>query len=134
MKNVDFSKTKITGGFWAEKQALVRDVTVDAVYKRFSETGRFEAFDFENCKIEPHFFWDSDVAKWVEGVAYLTHLEHDAKHEKIVDDLVDLIVKNQDENGYFNIFHTLVEPDNRFKNRDHHELYCAGHLIEACLL
>ena len=131
MKNVDFSKTKITGGFWAEKQALVRDVTVDAVYKRFSETGRFEAFDFENCKIEPHFFWDSDVAKWVEGVAYLTHLEHDAKHEKIVDDLVDLIVKNQDENGYFNIFHTLVEPDNRFKNRDHHELYCAGHLIEA---
>lgn len=131
MKNVDFSKTKITGGFWAEKQALVRDVTVDAVYKRFSETGRFEAFDFENCKIEPHFYWDSDVAKWVEGVAYLTHLEHDAKHEKIVDDLVDLIVKNQDENGYFNIFHTLVEPDNRFKNRDHHELYCAGHLIEA---
>ncbi len=131
MKRVDFSTTKITGGFWAEKQALVRNVTVDAVYKRFSETGRFEAFDFESCKIEPHFFWDSDVAKWVEGVAYLTHLSPNAELEKTIDDLVDLIVKNQDENGYFNIFHTLVEPDNRFKDRDHHELYCAGHLIEA---
>lgn len=131
MKNVDFSATKITGGFWADKQALVRDVTVDAVYKRFSDTGRFEAFDFENCKIEPHFFWDSDVAKWVEGVAYFTQLERNEGFEKIVDDLVSLIVKNQDENGYFNIFHTLVEPDNRFKDRDHHELYCAGHLIEA---
>ncbi len=132
MKNVDFSNVKITGGFWKEKQDLIRNVTVNAVYDRFYGTGRFDAFKFDkNSPIKPHFFWDSDVAKWIEGVAYLTSEKREPQLEKIVDDLVDLIEKNQDECGYFNIFHTVVEPQNRFKIRDHHELYCAGHLMEA---
>ena len=41
MKRVDFSSTKITGGFWKQKQDLIRNVTVKAVYDRFYETGRF---------------------------------------------------------------------------------------------
>ena len=48
MRRVDFSKTKITGGFWAQKQELVKNETVWAVYKRFVETGRFDVFDFES--------------------------------------------------------------------------------------
>ena len=72
MERVDFSKIKITGGFWAQKQEMVRNVTIRAVYDRFYETGRFDAFKCDpNAKIEPHIFWDSDVAKWIEGVAYL---------------------------------------------------------------
>ncbi len=134
MNSVDFSKIKITGGFWKERQDLIRNVTVNAVYDRFLETGRFDAFKFDkNSPIEPHFYWDSDVAKWIEGVAYLTMEKREPHLEKIVDDLVDLIEKNQDECGYFNIYHTVVEPQNRFKNRDHHELYCAGHLMEAAV-
>ena len=35
----------ITGGFWQEKQKLFREVTMDAVYDRFEETGRFEALN-----------------------------------------------------------------------------------------
>ena len=31
MKRVDFSRVNITGGFWAQKQELVRNVTVNAV-------------------------------------------------------------------------------------------------------
>ena len=73
MKRVDFSNTKITSGFWAEKQKLMRDVTIKAVYDRFFETGRFDAFKCdESSPVMPHIFWDSDVAKWIEGVAYLT--------------------------------------------------------------
>ncbi len=131
MRRVDFSKTKIKGGFWAQKQELVKNETVWAVYKRFVETGRFDVFDFEHHTAHPHIFWDSDVAKWAEGVAYLAHLEPCPELEKIVDDLIDLIEKYQGDDGYFNIYHMLVEPDMRFTNRDNHELYCAGHLIEA---
>ena len=63
----------ITGGFWKEKQELFRRVTVDAVYDRFEETGRFEALNCswkEGMPNKPHIFWDSDVVKWIEGAAY----------------------------------------------------------------
>ncbi|MBQ7907752.1 MAG: glycoside hydrolase family 127 protein [Clostridia bacterium] len=135
MERVDFSSIKITGGFWASKQELVRNVTVKAVYDRFYETGRFDAFKCdENAPIKPHIFWDSDVAKWIEGVAYLTHEKREPELEKIVDGVVDEIEKNQDENGYFNSFFLLPdERKNQFKYRDCHELYCLGHLIEAAV-
>lgn len=134
MKKVDFSNIKITGGFWKQRQDLVRNVTTKAVYDRFYETGRIEAFKFDkNAKEQPHIFWDSDVAKWMEGVAYLLVEKSEPELEKMVEDLIDLIEKNQDECGYFNIFFTVVEPQNRFTNRDCHELYCAGHLMEAAV-
>ena len=134
MKSVNFSNIKITGGFWKERQDLVRNVTAKAVYDRFYETGRIEVFDFDkNTSVQPHIFWDSDVAKWMEGVAYLLAEKSEPHLEAIVENLIDLIEKNQDECGYFNIFYQTVEPQNRFKYRDCHELYCAGHLMEAAV-
>ena len=134
MKRVDYSNTKITGGFWAEKQKLVREVTVKAVYDRFFETGRFNAFKCdESSPVKPHIFWDSDVAKWIEGVAYLTKEKREYGLEEIVDGVVDEIVKNQEENGYFNSYFLVRDKDMKFKNRDWHELYCLGHLIEAAV-
>lgn len=134
MKRVDYSQIKITGGFWRQKQDLVRNVTVHAVYDRFKETGRFDAFKCDpNSKIVPHIFWDSDVAKWVEGVAYLTKEKREPQLEAIVDELVDEIEKNRDTCGYFNSFYLTREQENRFANRDCHELYCMGHLTEAAV-
>ena len=121
MKSVDFSNVKITNGFWKERQDLVRSVTVNAVYDRFSDTGRFEVFKFDkDSNVKPHIFWDSDVAKWMEGVAYLLMERNEPHLEAIMENLIDLIEKNQDKCGYFNIFFTVIEPENRFKNRDCH--------------
>ena len=136
IKTVDFSKTDITGGFWRQKQDLVRKTTVKAVYDRFKETGRFDAFKCdwkEGMPLRPHYFWDSDVAKWIEGVAYLTQKKREPRLERLADETIDLIEKNQGEDGYFNIYFTVVDPESRFKNRDWHELYCAGHLMEAAV-
>ncbi len=136
IKTVDFSKTRLTGGFWKQKQALVRRVTAKAVYDRFCDTGRIDAFRFawkDGDANRPHFFWDSDVAKWMEGAAYLLALRPDAALERKIDDLVDLIEKNQQPDGYFNIYFTVVDPENKLKVRDWHELYCAGHLMEAAV-
>ncbi len=133
---VTFDKIGITGGFWKQKQDLVRDVSVKNVYKRFKETGRFDAFKFdwkEGDPNKPHIFWDSDIAKWIESVAFLSQKKREPELEKIVDEVVDLIEKNQDENGYFNIYFTVCEPDARFTRRTDHELYDAGHLIEAAV-
>lgn len=77
IRTVDFSKTRITGGFWKQKQTLVRRVTTKAVYDRFSDTGRIDAFRFDwqpGRPNQPHFFWDSDVAKWIEARHIRSHL------------------------------------------------------------
>lgn len=135
-KNVSFRDVDITSGFWKEKQALNRNVTIYAVRDRFEDTGRFAAFrcDWkEGMPNRPHFFWDSDVAKWIEGAAYILQKEDAPDLEKKIDETVDLIEKNQGEDGYFNIYFTVIEPQNRFQNRDWHELYCAGHLTEAAI-
>ena len=134
---VDFSDVELKDGFWKKKNDLIRDVTIFSVEKRFRETGRFEAFKFSwtpgSELPRPHFFWDSDVAKWIESVAYILQKGDCPGLYASAREVIDDIKKNQDENGYFNIYHTVVEPEIRFKNRDHHELYCLGHLIEAAV-
>ncbi|MCQ2479566.1 MAG: glycoside hydrolase family 127 protein [Clostridia bacterium] len=136
IKQVSFRDVNILDGFWKDRQKLNHDVTIHSVRDRFKDTGRFEAFKFnweEGKPNKPHFFWDSDVAKWLESVAYIIEKEPDPLLESQVDEVVDLIEKYQEENGYFNIYFTVCEPDKRFSNRDWHELYCAGHLMEAAV-
>ena len=102
MKHLHFSDTHIKGGFWKYYSDMVRNVTAKAVYDRFWETGRFDAFrcDWEEgMKNRPHRFWDSDVAKWIEGVAYLNEIKREPEFEKIADETIELIEKNQYENG-----------------------------------
>lgn len=135
MKAVPFNKVTL-GGYWKNRFDINKSATIPTVYKRFSETGRFDAFKFEwkeGDPHKPHIFWDSDIAKWIEAVAYAITYCPDKQLEEIVDGVVDLIEKNQDENGYFNIYFTVCEPENRFTNRMAHELYCAGHLTEAAV-
>lgn len=135
-KNLTYDKIDITGGFWQEKQTLIRETTIWNVYKRFSDTGRFEAFKLdwkEGMPNRPHYFWDSDVAKWLESVAYLTKKKREPELERIVDEVVDDIERGRMNDGYFNIYFQLFAPESRFTDRGRHELYCAGHLIEAAV-
>lgn len=136
MDRIKFSDIKIKSGFWAEKQKMVRENTVWAVYDRFKETGRFDALGCtwkEGDENMPHFYWDSDIAKWIEGASYLICEKEDKALEKIIDDCIILIEKNSDENGYFNSHFLVTRQNERFTHRDDHELYCAGHLIEAAV-
>ena len=132
MESLHFSKIKITGGFWAKYQEINRKVTLPAIYKRFEESGRFAALV---CKREvpTHIYWDSDVAKWIEAAAYVLQSERDEELEKIVDAAVYNITANQLPSCYFNSHYISKIPDKIFKIRDNHELYCAGHFIEAAI-
>lgn len=135
-KNISFRDTEIYGGFWRQKQEMVADTTIRAVYDRFEETGRFKAFSCgwrEGMVNKPHIFWDSDVAKWIESAAYILEKKKDPWLEEIVDRVVDQIEKNRDPEGYFNIYFLNIEPSKRFTARTDHELYCAGHLFEAAI-
>lgn len=134
MKRISYLDVEITGGFWAEKQQLVADVSLYNIHKRFSETGRFEAIKcVRNDAKKPHIFWDSDVAKWLESAAYVLAKKRNEKLYRLADEAIADICKNQLECGYFNSYFQVYEPESIFCKRTEHELYCAGHLIEAAV-
>lgn len=77
-------------------------------------------------------FQDSDLAKWLEAAAYSLMVKPNADLEKTCDDLIALIGRAQQPDGYLNTYYTVKEPGKRWTNmRDNHELYCAGHMMEA---
>ena len=82
------------------------------------------AFDFNTQKV--HIFWDSDVAKWMEGAAYILAKHPDALLEQKVESLIDRIEKYQGDDGYFNIYYTMREPQGRFTKRDNHVISFSG--------
>ncbi|NMC03838.1 MAG: glycoside hydrolase family 127 protein [Candidatus Lokiarchaeota archaeon] len=134
---IPLADSKITGGFWKQRQDVKRDVSIPATYVQLENTGRIDAFKQAwkpGMPNVPHVFWDSDVAKWVETVAYSLVTKPDPALAKQLNELVASIISAQQPDGYLNTHFTVVEPHMRFKNlRDWHEMYCAGHLMEAAV-
>lgn len=136
MKMANLKEVELCGGFWKEKYDMNLKITMNSVWNRFCDTGRIDAFKcdwVEGMENKPHFYWDSDVAKWIEGAAYILACRDDADLKEKVEMLIDRIEENQFECGYFNTYFTVVEPKKRWCDRECHELYCAGHLIEAAV-
>lgn len=134
---VPFTAVTIEGGLWGRLMETNRQVTLPIEYEQCRDTGRIDAFrlDWQPGRPNPpHIFWDSDVAKWIEAAAYSLATHPDPKLERLVDGVVKLIANAQQEDGYLNTHFTVVEPGKRWTNlRDNHELYCAGHLMEAAV-
>ena len=112
-----------------------RAATIPACLKHFEKEHCIDALKLKWKKGDkwwPHIFWDSDVAKVVEGMARELSRKPDPALAKELDRVAKLVVSAQQPDGYLNTHFTLVEPEKRWTNlHDWHELYCAGHLIEA---
>jgi DUF1680 family protein len=57
-------------------------------------------------------FQDSDVAKWLEAVAWSLCQKPDAELEKTADEVIELIAAAQCEDGYLNTYFTVKAPGN----------------------
>ena len=79
-------------------------------------------------------FQDSDFAKWIEAVAYSLQQYSDPELEKTADEAIDIVCSAQRSDGYLDTFYIINDITKRFTNlRDHHELYCFGHLVEGAV-
>lgn len=132
-----FTAVRIEDGFWAPRQRTITQRTLAIEYQACKETGRIDAFKlaWKPGKVPvPHIFWDSDVAKWIEAASYSLAIYPDPDLETLLDETIDLIASAQQPDGYLNTHFIQVEPEKRWTNlRDNHELYCAGHMIEAAV-
>lgn len=127
----------ITGGFWKSLQDTNREITIPHQFEKLRETHRLESLKghwTKDANFTPHPFWDSDVAKWLEAAAYALGSGTNEALEARCDEIIADLARLQSDDGYLNSFFIQVEPDNRWRNvRDNHELYCAGHFMEAAI-
>ena len=134
---IPFTDVHIDDSFWNERLRINREVSLPYQYDQCKETGRIDAFKLEwkpENGAPPHIFWDSDVAKWVEAASYSLSTHPNEKLALQLEEVVNLIVSAQQPDGYLNTHFTQTEKENRWGNLyDNHELYCAGHLMEAAV-
>lgn len=131
--------------FWSGYTDLVRNVVIPYQYEALHDrapgaepSGAVQNFRIAAGQAEGEYvgwvFQDSDVAKWLEAVGYSLQIERDPELERRADELIDLVAAAQHPDGYLNTYFTIKEPGNRWTNlTDCHELYCAGHMIEAAV-
>lgn len=98
----------------------------------------FEALPEDPNHLEDKFygfvFQDSDFSKWIEAVGYSLTQHPDPELEKIADGAIDIVCAAQQEDGYLDTYYIINGKDKIFSNlRDHHELYCFGHLAEGAV-
>ncbi len=137
MSPVSWAQVAIDDGFWSPRMEINRSRTIPHQYMQCKETGRIDAFDLAwrpGQEPVPHYFWESDVAKWIEAASYSLATHPDPQLDALIDEVIEKIAGAQQPDGYLNIYFTVVEPEKRWKNLGMwHELYCAGHLMEAAV-
>jgi DUF1680 family protein len=141
----DFRKVSLDSGLLAERGRVNASATLEANWAQCERTGRLKNFAKAAAKLrgtspdgayEGAFFNDSDVYKMLEGSCdVLATMPAGAARDSLehrINALVELIASAQHPSGYINGYFTVNEPDQQLANlRDKHEMYCAGHLIEA---
>lgn len=126
-----------------QTRKTISQVTLQTQLGLLKSTGRYDCFklkwhpiydDHRFWPVPPHLFWDSDLGKWMEGAIYFLHQQYDRELDEAVKHIVETIRSAQSEDGYLNLHYMVVEPGKRWSNiRDMHEMYNAGHLLEAAI-
>ena len=137
LRSVDLDDARWTGGFWAQRFDLCRRVMVPNM-KRVMELPD-NAATFRNFRIaaglEKGTFsgtnWgDGDCYKWLEAVACVYAVTRDEQLERTMDELIAVIAKAQEPDGYIATQIQLTDKG-RWQDLRHHELYNMGHLMTA---
>ncbi len=145
LKSLPLGSIHLNDKFWSPYVRLVKDVILpyqwEILNDRIPEAKpghcihnfRIAAGE-EKGSFEGVVFQDTDLAKWLEAVSYILAQYEDKELERLADEAVSLIGKAQCEDGYINTYFTIKEPELRWTNlQEGHELYTAGHLIEAAV-
>src|SRR5690554_1987734 len=117
LNEVQLNRIKIYDAFWATRQKLIVDSVipyqenilhdkVEGVEKSHAIANFRIAAGLENGDFYGMVFQDSDVAKWLEAVAYSLCISPEHELEKRADDIIDIIAKAQQDDGYLNTYFT----------------------------
>ncbi|GIO53788.1 glycoside hydrolase family 127 protein [Paenibacillus cineris] len=142
---LDLKSVRITDSYWSNHVDLIKHTVIpyqwEALNDRVPDAEPSHAIrnfriaaGLEEGSFAGFVFQDTDLYKWLEAVGYSLAQSPDSDLEKVADEAIDLIGAAQLEDGYLNTYFTIDKLDQRWTNlMDCHEMYTAGHLIEAAV-
>jgi len=127
-----------TGGFWAERQTVNHKVSLKHAYAMLNKAGNLHNLKMAAGLAAGQYrgmnFSDETVYKWLEAMAWELGRAPDDELQALADEVIALVKAAQQPDGYLNSYYQVVEPDRKWSDLDFgHELYCAGHLIQAAI-
>jgi len=134
---VSIDKVRFTDKFWNNYREMNKKVMLPAQYHLSEETGRIDNFRRASGKIKAPFkgmfFNDSDVYKWVEAASWVLTSDPDKELQALLESVINEIADAQQADGYLNTYFMFEREVERWTNFDLHEMYCAGHMIQAAV-
>src|SRR5215211_381400 len=127
-----------TSGFWTERQALNHKVSLKHAYAMLNKAGNLHnlkmAAGLESGSYQGMNFADENVYKWLEALGWELGRSPDSELQTLADEVISLIATAQQPDGYLNSYYQVVEPERKWTDLDFgHELYCAGHFLQAAI-
>jgi len=129
----------VTGGFWHARQQLTTEKLLDHCDSWIERMGWYDAFRVaagqpSGKELKGKLFTDADVYKLLEAFAWEVAQRPDPVREARLAELSGLVAAAQEDDGYLNTFFGPRGRDHRYGDlADGHELYCAGHLLQAAV-
>jgi DUF1680 family protein len=140
LKSVNLNDVRWTGGFWADRFAVTRDVTLPKLWELASDPEMGHAIQnlriaagIEKGQFKGTHWQDAWVYKWLESACYIYAADGDEELDKQMDQIVEVIARAQRPDGYI-ASQTVVRNWPRFQDAHHHELYTMGHLLTAACI
>ncbi len=135
---IPVDRVAIDDAFWSPRQRTMATASLLQQHAKMEEYHHVDNFRIAAREKESAFigmfYYDSDAYKWLEAATYALYRFKSEALEAKVEELVSLVVKSQQTDGYINTFFTIVSPEERMKHfYVMHELYCGGHMIEAAV-
>ncbi|WP_330281263.1 glycoside hydrolase family 127 protein [Streptomyces sp. NBC_00588] len=129
----------VDGGFWHTRRKVNAHTSLPQGPGLLESAGnlhnlRLAAGTAEGAFQGAYPFMDTDVYKWLEAAAWQLARDPSAEFAADVERIVSLVAAAQQPDGYLNTWYQLVKGGERYQDlRWGHELYCAGHLIQAAI-
>ena len=138
LTTLDAQAVTIEDGLWARRQTMNHETALQHGYRMLEASGNIEnlriAAGRSTARYQGPLFMDSDVYKWLEAAGWELGRAPDEWLRSTSEAIIDLVAAAQGADGYINSFYTVAEPGKRWTDFAHgHELYCAGHLIQAAV-
>ena len=138
LRTLDIRAVTLDGGLWARRQGVNREAALPHGLRILETAGNLDnlriAAGRKTGRFRGRVFMDSDVYKWLEAAAFEIARAPSDQLRASSDMLIELVAAAQGADGYVNSYYTVAEPGRRWTDLAHgHELYCAGHLIQAAV-
>nr|WP_225855756.1 beta-L-arabinofuranosidase domain-containing protein [Microbacterium algeriense] len=142
LRPLGLDEVRITGGFWADRQAVNGSATLAHIESRLESEGWLPNFDLAVVGTLPEGrrgreFSDSEVYKFLEALAWeigRTDAAADDELERRFRAVVARVAAAQEPDGYLNTMFGRPGQEARWTQLQWgHELYCLGHLFQAAV-